>query len=163
MLFNSFHQFGLLFCGWLDFSSEKISLFRFLVNYSKIYFKINADLNYQEINEVEDSKIAEFFDDLISNEQNDYIKIVINNGNLEIMEQSPDEVMISFQKEDEEEDPDLSGKNAVKRIIKDVKAKIKRKKSKSQKKEKMQKIRLVPKIIIKKEKLKKKKKSRKNK
>ena len=52
------------------------------------------------------------------------------------MNQSPDEVMISFQKEDEEEYPDLSGKNAVKKIIKDVKDKIKTKKAKAPKKRK---------------------------
>ena len=134
LLYSSFHPFGLLFCGWLDFSGEKISLFRFLLNYSKIYFKINVDLNNQEISKVEERKIAEFFDNLISDEHNDYIKIVINNGNLEIKNQSPDEVMMSFQKEDEEEDPDLSGKNAVKRIIKDAKDKIKTEKSKARKK-----------------------------
>jgi hypothetical protein len=73
LLFNSFHQFGLLFCGWLDFSGEKISLFRFLVNYSKIYFNITVDLNNQEIYKLEDTTIAEFFDNLISNDQNNYI------------------------------------------------------------------------------------------
>lgn len=139
LLFNSFHQFGLLFCGWLDFSVEKTRLFQFLVNYSRIYYKINVDLNIQEINKVEDRKIAEFFNDLISNDYNDYIKIVINKNNLEIKDQSPDELMISFQKENEEEDPDLSGKNAVKRIIKDVKDKIKTKKSKARKKRKNEK------------------------
>ena len=139
MLFNSFHQFGLLFCGWLDFSVEKTRLFQFLVNYSRIYYKINVDLNIQEINKVEDRKIAEFFNDLISNDYNDYIKIVINKNNLEIKDQSPDELMTSFQKENEEEDPDLSGKNAVKRIIKDVKDKIKTKKSKARKKRKNEK------------------------
>lgn len=139
LLFNSFHQFGLLFCGWLDFSVEKTRLFQFLVNYSRIYYKINVDLNIQEINKVEDRKIAEFFNDLISNDYNDYIKIVINKNNLEIKDQSPDELMTSFQKENEEEDPDLSGKNAVKRIIKDVKDKIKTKKSKARKKRKNEK------------------------
>ena len=139
LLFNSFHQFGLLFCGWLDFSVEKTRLFQFLVNYSRIYYKINVDLNIQEINKVEDRKIAEFFNDLISNDYNDYIKIVINKNNLEIKDQSPDELMTSFQKENEEEDPDLSGKNAVKRIIKDVKQKIKTKKSKARKKRKNEK------------------------
>ena len=139
LLFNSFHQFGLLFCGWLDFSVEKTRLFQFLVNYSRIYYKINVDLNIQEINKVEDRKIAEFFNDLISNDYNDYIKIVINKNNLEIKDQSPDELMTSFQKENEEEDPDLSGKNAVKRIIKDVKDKIKTKKSKAHKKRKNEK------------------------
>lgn len=141
LLFISFHRFGLLFCGWLDFSVEKTRLFQFLVNYSRIYYKINVDLNIQEINKVEDRKIAEFFNDLISNDCDDYIKIVINENNLEIKLQDPDELMTSFQKEyeEEEEDPDLSGKNAVKRIITDVKQKIKTKKSKARKKRKNEK------------------------
>ena len=145
LLFNSFHQFGFLFCGWLDFSGEKICLFRFLVNFSKIYFKIIDNVNNEEINKVEDRTISEFFDNLISNEQNDYIKIVINNGNLEIKNQTPDEVMTSFQIEDEEEDPDLSGKNALKKIIKDVQDKIKTKKSKARKKRKKAKDKIIAK------------------
>ena len=76
---------------------------------------------------------------------------------MEIKDQTPDEVIISFQKEEEDEDPDLSGKNVLKRIIKVVKDKIK-KKAKAGKK-KMQKIRLVLKIMIKKRKKLKKKKA----
>ena len=76
---------------------------------------------------------------------------------MEIKDQTPDEVIISFQKEEEDEDPDLSGKNVLKRTIKAVKDKIK-KKAKAGKK-KMQKIRLVLKIMIKKRKKLKKKKA----
>ena len=137
---SSFQQIGLLFCGLLDFSSEKIILFRFLVNYCKIHFKLTVDLNTQEINKVEDKAISGFFDNLLSNEQNDYIKIVINDGNLDIKNQSPDELILSFNEEGEEEDPDLSGKNSVERIIKDVKDRIKTKKSKTRKKRKNAKV-----------------------